>query len=51
MKQTIKDYQARIDKLEASEALHRNEARDARTKCEDLQRGKIEEEKQRKQAL
>ena len=44
-------YRAEIERLEASEALHKKEARDLRVICDELQRGKNEETKQRDSAI
>lgn len=51
MDEVVSKYQAEIDRLEASEAIHKSDARDLRSKCDDLVRSKKEEEKKKEQAI
>ena len=44
-------YKSEIEKLEMSESLHKNEARELRQQCDELAKAKKEEEKRREQVL
>jgi hypothetical protein len=47
MEKMEKKYQLEIDRLESSENMHKSDARELRSKCDELTRTKKEEEKKR----